>query len=80
MIGKQILNYEIKSIIGEGGMGDVYLAVHLKLRHKVAIKILKFKYASKLNIRNRFLSEARILAQLNHPNIIKYIEHFETTD
>ena len=80
MIGEQIQNYKILSLIGEGGMGDVYLAVHLKLRHKVAIKILKFKYASKLNIRNRFLSEARILAQLNHPNIIKVTDLIDEGD
>jgi serine/threonine protein kinase len=47
MINHQIQNYKILSLLGEGGMGDVYLAVHLKLRHKVAIKILKFRSASK---------------------------------
>ena len=80
MIGQTIHNYKILSLLGEGGMGDVYLAVHLKLRHEVAIKILKFKYASKLNIRNRFLSEARILAQLNHPNIIKVTDLIDAGD
>jgi len=80
MIGQIIANYEIKSLLGEGGMANVYLAEHLTLRNKVAIKILKFKYASKLNIRNRFLSEARILAQLNHPNIIKVTDLIDAAD
>ena len=40
LIGKKILSYEIKSFIAEGGMGDVYLAEHVQLGRKVAIKSL----------------------------------------
>ena len=80
MIGQTILNYKIISLIGEGGMGDVYLAVHQELKHKVAIKFLKINYARKTNIRKRFLSEARTLAKLNHPNIIKVTDLIDAGD
>jgi serine/threonine-protein kinase len=62
MIGKQILNYEIKSILGEGGMGTVYLAEHLTLHRKVAIKVLKPEVAQKEEIRKRFKNEASLMA------------------
>ena len=41
MLGNQIQNYKIISLLGEGGMGDVYLAEHVSIKRKVAIKILK---------------------------------------
>ena len=41
MINQQIQNYKIISLLGEGGMGDVYLAEHVSIKRKVAIKVLK---------------------------------------
>jgi len=52
MIGSQILNYKVKSLLGEGGMGIVYLAEHVKLGRKVAIKVLHAHLASNESIRN----------------------------
>ena len=46
MIGSQILNYQVKSLLGEGGMGLVYLEEHGKLGRKIAIKVLHVHLAS----------------------------------
>ena len=80
MINQQIQNYKILSLLGEGGMANVYLAEHLTLRNKVAIKILKEEYVQHPNIRKRFLAEARSLAQMSHPNIIKVIDLIDAGD
>ena len=61
--------YRIRSTLGAGGMGVVYLAEDLKLHRQVAIKKLKEGAASQ-NARDRIQQEARLLAQLNHPNIV----------
>ncbi|WP_066961519.1 serine/threonine-protein kinase [Microbulbifer sp. Q7] len=61
--------YRIRSTLGAGGMGVVYLADDLKLHRQVAIKKLKDDAASQ-NARDRIQQEARLLAQLNHPNIV----------
>lgn len=67
----QILqNYRILSTIGEGGMGIVYLAEHISLRRKVAIKALHQNLSSNQSIRQRFINEGITLSNLNHPNIV----------
>lgn len=80
MINQQIQNYKITSLLGEGGMATVYLAEHVLLHQKVAVKILKTKYVNHQSIRKRFLAEARSLAQLNHTNIIKVTDLIDTFD
>ncbi len=60
--------YEILSEIGRGGMGRVYKAFHPKLKKTVAIKVM-LKSQNDKN-RKRFLSEAQMMAKLNHPNIV----------
>ena len=77
MIGKLILNYKIISILGEGGMGIVYLAEHTKVNRKVAIKILLPQYLKNEEVKNRFKNEASFLAELNHPNIVKLLDYTE---
>ncbi|WP_299595341.1 serine/threonine-protein kinase [uncultured Microbulbifer sp.] len=61
--------YRVHSTLGAGGMGIVYLAEDLKLHRQVAIKKLKDDAASQ-NARDRIQQEARLLAKLNHPNIV----------
>ncbi len=77
MIGKSILNYEIKSIIGEGGMGSVYLAEHTQMHRVVAIKVLLPQFMSRPEIRERFKNEASTLANLQHPNIVGLYDYLE---
>jgi eukaryotic-like serine/threonine-protein kinase len=70
IIGKQINQYKIISLLGEGGMGTVFLAQDTKLERKVAIKFLTDKFVREINSLNRFFLEAKASSALNHPNII----------
>ena len=80
MIGEIISNYKIISVIGEGGMGTVYLAEHIHIGRKAAIKVLHKKYLSNSNIKERFKHEAATLSQIQHPNIVKLYDYVETND
>ena len=62
--------YEIKSMLGAGGMGEVYRARDSRLNRDVAIKVLREEGASSADRRSRFEREARAVAALNHPNIV----------
>ncbi|MBK9163488.1 MAG: serine/threonine-protein kinase [Acidobacteria bacterium] len=72
--GTQIGRYEIRSKIGEGGMGEVYSALDHELDRNVAIKLLPFEFTVDEDRRNRFRQEARVVSALNHPNIITIFE------
>jgi serine/threonine protein kinase len=61
--------YEIQSLLGEGGMGQVYLARDTRLQRDVAIKVLPESLAGDPDRLMRFEREAQTLAALNHPNI-----------
>ena len=71
MIDKIIKDYSIKKELGQGGMATVYLAEHNLLGNKTAIKLLNKEFVSNQNIHKRFLAEARSMARMSHPNIIK---------
>jgi serine/threonine protein kinase/Flp pilus assembly protein TadD len=72
--GTKLGRYEIRSKIGEGGMGEVYLAQDTKLDRKVALKILPADVASNRDRMERFTREAKSAAALNHPNIAHIYE------
>ena len=67
--GTRLGPYEIISLLGAGGMGEVYRARDTKLHREVAIKVLLPSVANDRDRLARFASEARMLAALNHPNI-----------
>jgi len=67
-VGMTIGEYRLVERIGSGGMGDVYRAVHARIGRVAAIKILKGVNAS-VSSRERFLNEAKIQSDLDHPNI-----------
>ena len=72
--GTKLGRYEIRSKIGEGGMGEVYLAEDMKLHRKVALKILPIDLAANKDRLRRFEQEAKAAAALNHPNIAHIYE------
>ena len=67
--GTRIGTYDILSLIGTGGMGEVYRARDTRLKRDVAIKILPDAFAQDPERLARFQREAELLATLNHPNI-----------
>ena len=66
--------YEILSLIGAGGMGEVYRARDKRLNRDVAIKVLGEGLAKDQDRRARFEREARAVAALNHPNIVSLFD------
>src|SRR5712692_7463496 len=69
LVGHRLGPYEIGSLIGSGGMGEVYRARDTVLDRHVAIKILPDAFTADPDRRARFEREARLLAALNHPHI-----------
>jgi serine/threonine protein kinase len=67
--GTKLSHYEISSLIGRGGMGEVYRAKDQKLGRDVAIKVLPEEFARDTERVARFQREAKLLASLNHPDI-----------
>ncbi len=74
LTGRQIGHYKIEKLLGEGGMGAVYLAQDTKLDRKVAVKILNEKFAGNDSNLQRFVREAKATSGLNHPNILVIYE------
>ncbi len=69
-IGTEVAGYRIEALIGRGGMGAVYLAEHLRLGRRVALKLLAPELAGNEKFRDRFLRESKIAASIDHPNIV----------
>ncbi len=76
-IGDRIKHYEIESLLGKGGMGEVYLAQDTKLDRKVAIKFLPPDLEPDELTQTRFIREAKAAAALDHPFICKIYESGE---
>ena len=68
-VGTRLGAYQIMSLVGTGGMGEVYRARDTKLQRDVAVKILPDAFALDAERIARFKREAQVLASLNHPNI-----------
>src|SRR5215510_9410524 len=70
LIGRQLGHYRILSLLGVGGMCEVYLAEDTILGRKAALKILPAEFVRDRDRLRRFRQEARAASSLNHPNII----------
>ncbi len=70
MVGRQLGAYRVLSLLGVGGMGEVYLAEDTRLGRKVAIKLLPAELTRDLGRVRRFEQEAHAASALNHPNIV----------
>ncbi len=76
--GTRLGRYEIRSLVGEGGMGEVYLARDSQLERTVALKILRAQVSSDRDRMRRFVQEAKTTSALNHPNILTVHEVGQT--
>lgn len=79
LLGEQVGNIHILELIGEGGMGDVYVGFDEKLERKVALKAIRQDRLDSEN-RARLLAEARVLSRLDHPHICRIYEYLEEGD
>jgi eukaryotic-like serine/threonine-protein kinase len=77
--GSRLGHYEIRSLLGAGGMGEVYRATDTSLKRDVALKVLPPSFADDADRLARFQREAEVLASLNHPNIAQ-IHGLEKSD
>jgi serine/threonine protein kinase len=71
LIGQQLANFRVESVLGHGGMATVYFGTDVKLKRPVAIKVLDRKYRSDPAYAKRFVNEARMMAQWRHENIVQ---------
>jgi serine/threonine-protein kinase len=80
MLGLEIGSYKLVSKIGEGGMGEVYLAEHSLLKRKAAVKLLLAEFTAEEMVVKRFINEARATSQLVHPGIVQIFDFGKTPD
>jgi len=69
-IDTELAGYRVERLIARGGMASVYLAEHLRLHRKVALKLLAPELAADERFRERFLRESQLAASLDHPNVV----------
>jgi len=74
LVGRTLGHYSVISVLGAGGMGEVYLARDTKLDRRIALKLLPAQYTQDPARIKRFEREARAASALNHPNIITIYE------
>jgi serine/threonine protein kinase len=73
-VGTELAGYRIERVLGRGGMSIVYLAEHLRLHRKAALKVLSPELSGDEAFRTRFIRESEAAASLDHPNIIPIFE------
>jgi len=72
-LGETFGKFRLDSVLGAGGMGVVYLAEQMTLRRKVALKLI-LPHMDDIGFRRRFLREARVLAEIRHPNVVEIFD------
>ncbi|MFH1530852.1 MAG: protein kinase [Pseudomonadota bacterium] len=80
MKGRKLGPYTVLGEIARGGMAVVYAAEHESLHHRIALKILHAQFRNDRKVRSRFLEEARLLANIRHPNILEVRDILESRE
>ena len=80
MIGQTVGNYTVRALIGQGGMGSVYLAEHIAIGRQVAIKVLLPEMSNDPKLVARFFNEARAATAVRHPGIVEIFDSGMTPD
>jgi serine/threonine-protein kinase len=80
LLGRTIGNFRVIDLIGEGGMGEVYVGYDERLKRKVALKAIHGDRRFDEQFKTRLLREAEILSKLEHPNICRIYDFLETED
>jgi serine/threonine protein kinase len=73
-VGEEFAGHKLDSVIGRGGMGVVYLAENLRLKRKIALKLLPPELLEDKDFRERFSRESQMAAAIEHPNIVPIYE------
>jgi serine/threonine protein kinase len=79
LVGSTLGRFEITALVGRGGMATVYKARHPGLEQTVAIKVLHPHFAADPDMTDRFRHEARAVAALRHPNIVRVVDFDKST-
>jgi serine/threonine-protein kinase len=74
LVGKSVSHYQVISALGEGSVGQVYLALDLRLGRKVALKFLRQEFNRDPKLVRRFMREAQAASGISHPNIVTIFE------
>src|SRR5512138_3879862 len=72
-LGRELGNYRLIGLLGEGGMGNVYVGAHTRLNRFVAIKVLRPELRDRHEAITRFFDEAQTVNKARHPNIVESI-------
>ena len=78
--GTVIGSYRIEELLGKGGMGEVYCAIHTTLGRKFALKLLRSSFSWERDAIRRFYLEARAASQVQHPNIVSITDFIESEE
>src|SRR5213075_1304031 len=76
-VGRVIGQYRLVCLLGEGGMGNIYIGAHTRLNRYAAIKLLKPELQHRKDAIARFFEEARTVNKIKHPNIVESIDLVE---
>ena len=71
LVGQTLGSFRVLSLLGEGGMGRGYLAEHVLIGRRAAIKVLAAEIAKNEEVVSRFFTEARAVNDIRHPNIVE---------
>src|SRR5258708_24644533 len=77
LMGMQLGDYTIQTLVGRGGMANVYEALDEKLGRKAAVKVMRIEHDHDDELTQRFIREARAAANLDHPNIVSVYQFGE---